>query len=112
MPCPCSGNRGGAGYLRLGMERGRVKSIGPQTGAGQRDLGQKLPKRLACGRLELRSTNRAIVVWISSLKPLFDERKVLPFAQRAVVVGISRGELLLRQAAFQLIETKGAVLVG
>jgi hypothetical protein len=58
------------------------------------DLGQQLAKRPACGRLKLRGTNRAIVVWISSLKPLFDERKVLVLAQRAVVVWISGGQVI------------------
>jgi hypothetical protein len=49
-----------------------------------------LAKRPACGCLQLSGTYRAIVVWISSLKPLFDHRKVLVLAQRAVVIWIGR----------------------
>jgi hypothetical protein len=55
----------------------------PLSIESQHGLGQKLAQRLARGRVELSGANCAIVVWISGLKPLFDDRKVLVLAQRA-----------------------------
>jgi hypothetical protein len=75
-------------------------------------LGQQLAKRPAGNGLELSRTYRAIVVWISSLKPLFDHPKKLVLAQRAVVVWIGCRELLLRQATVQFFEIEGAILVS
>lgn len=66
--------------------------------------GQQPAKRPACGRLELSGTYLAVFVWISSLEPLFDHRKVLVLAQRAIVVWISRRELVMRQTTVQLLE--------
>ena len=59
-------------------------------------LGQQLAESAACGCLELSRIYGAIIVGVSSLKPLIDHRKVLVLAQGSILVWISGRKLTLR----------------